>query len=203
MRFSGRKLALLMALLLALTGCGGEEVTEKEAPNGDVYNTADVAFAQDMIQHHAQALVMVDLLQGRQVSAGLTTLSEGILSSQTAEIETMTTWLIEWDEQVPATLRDHVNAGHGEDDHTQHDEEGDTGQGMPGMLDSEELAELEATQGGAFERAWAAAMIEHHEGAIEMAEEQQQDGLFEPAVALAREIEKAQAAEIEALEGLS
>lgn len=203
MTIPGRILGLLMALSLALAGCGGDEVTEKTAPNGDVYSTQDVTFAQQMIQHHAQALVLVDLLQGRTVSPALTTLSEGILTSQTAEIETMTTWLTDWDEEIPATVRDHVNAGHGEDGHGEHDGGADTGRDMPGMLTGEQLRELEEKQGAAFEKAWAEAMIEHHEGAIDMAAQQQDDGRFGPAVELAQEIEKAQEAEIATLEELA
>lgn len=192
-----------MALLLALTACGGEATEEKKAANGDVYNTQDVAFAQHMIQHHAQGLVMVDLLQGRQVSPELTALSEAILTSQTAEIETMTTWLTDWDEPIPETVRDHVNAGHGDADHPGHGADDQTGAGMPGMLSHEQLDEVQSAEGAAFEKAWADAMVEHHEGAIEMAEEQQEEGRFRPAVDLAGQIIEAQDAEIQTLEKLA
>jgi uncharacterized protein (DUF305 family) len=45
-------------------------------------------------------------------------------------------------------------------------------------------------------------MIEHHEGAIEMAQTEQEAGEYSPAISLAEEIEAAQAAEIETMQAL-
>ena len=45
-------------------------------------------------------------------------------------------------------------------------------------------------------------MIEHHEGAIEMAKTEEEDGAFKDAVELARRIQKDQAAEIRTMEAL-
>ena len=61
---------------------------------------------------------------------------------------------------------------------------------------------LEGAEGSDFESMWLEMMIEHHEGAVEMAEEQQKDGLFADAVALAESIESSQSAEIELMEDL-
>ena len=95
-----------------LSGCGDD------SPGGDNdtgnartdHNDADVAFASDMIQHHAQALAMVDLTVGRDLDPEVEALAEAIRAAQGPEIETMTDWLTEWDEPIPATVRDHVNA---------------------------------------------------------------------------------------------
>jgi uncharacterized protein (DUF305 family) len=40
-------------------------------------------------------------------------------------------------------------------------------------------------------------MIEHHEGAIEMAKDERADGVFQPAIDLAESIETSQQAEID------
>ena len=45
-------------------------------------------------------------------------------------------------------------------------------------------------------------MVEHHTGAVEMAEAEQEDGRYAPAVELAGTIIESQTAEIEAMEGL-
>jgi uncharacterized protein (DUF305 family) len=45
-------------------------------------------------------------------------------------------------------------------------------------------------------------MIEHHEGAIEMAQDEQEDGQYPPATTLAEQVEIGQAAEIETMQGL-
>ena len=74
------------------------------------HNDADVAFATDMIQHHAQALSMVDLTEGRTLDPEVKQLAEDIRATQAPEIEKMADWLQDWDEKVPATMRDHSNA---------------------------------------------------------------------------------------------
>ena len=184
--------ALLAASLLTLAACGGDGEHDghnaSAIPESEPFNQTDVDFATDMIQHHAQALSMVDLTDGRDLSPELTTLAEQIRMAQGPEIETMVGWLNEWDQPVPETMRDHANA-HG-------DGEMEMNTDMPGMMSAEDMAELEAAQGAEFEQMWLEMMIEHHDGAIEMAETEQEDGEYPDATALAEEIEKAQTAEI-------
>ncbi|TGN64742.1 DUF305 domain-containing protein [Nocardioides eburneiflavus] len=194
--------ALVLTLATAtLAACGDDTAgdapaAERTAANGDVHNDADVEFATEMIPHHADALVMVDMTQGRDLSPELAALTEDIRAAQAPEIESMVDWLTAWGEDVPETSRDHVNShggSHGEDE----------GEEMDGMgMDPDDLTELEDAEGGAFESMWLEMMIEHHEGAIEMAEAEQEDGLFADAVALAESIESSQAAEIELMEEL-
>lgn len=201
--------ALLLTLATAtLTACGDDTAgdapaAERTAANGDVHNDADVEFATQMIPHHADALVMVDMTQGRDLSPELARLTEDIRAAQAPEIESMVDWLTAWGEDVPETSRDHVNShggSHGEDDG---DGTGMDGTGMDGMgMDPDDLAMLEDAQGSAFESMWLEMMIEHHEGAVEMAEAEQEDGLFADAVALAESIESGQSAEIELMEEL-
>lgn len=191
--------ALLISLAPALAACGGDEPTagpaaERTAANGDTFNDADVAFAADMIPHHADALVMVDMTQGRDLSPELAQLAEEIRDAQAPEIEQMADWLTAWGEEVPETSRDHVNS---------HDM-GDMGDDSdsPMAMDPDDMAMLEETDGTAFETMWLEMMIDHHEGAIEMAQSEQADGLFPDARGLAESIETSQTAEIDLMEGL-
>ena len=191
-------------LLLALAACGGDGDTkdaraEQTAANGDVFNDEDVDFATAMIPHHAQALAMVDVTRGRDLSASVQKLTEDIQAAQGPEIETMVDWLTGWDQPVPETMRDHANAEDpdGMEGHDMEDMEGEAESDMPGMMTAEELADLEAAQGQEFEDMWLEMMIEHHEGAIEMAKEEQADGVFQPAVDLAESVETSQQAEID------
>jgi uncharacterized protein (DUF305 family) len=196
--------ALLLTLATAtLTACGDNAsddapAAERTAANGDVHNAADVEFATEMIRHHADALVMVDMTQGRDLSPELARLTEDVRAAQAPEIETMVDWLTAWGEEVPETSRDHVNSHDGS-----HGEGDGEGSGMDGMgMDPDDLAMLEDAEGAAFESMWLEMMIEHHEGAVEMAEAEQADGLFADAVALAESIESSQGAEIELMEDL-
>jgi uncharacterized protein (DUF305 family) len=198
-----RKLAVALTagtLLFALAACrdGDNKVThaEQTAANGDVFNDADVDFATAMIPHHAQALAMVDLTRGRELSAQVRQLTEDIQAAQGPEIEKMVDWLTEWDQPVPETMRDHANA-EDSDGMSGHDMNDETDSDMPGMMTDEELANLEAAQGQEFEDMWLEMMIEHHEGAIEMAQDEQADGAFELAIDLAESIETSQQAEID------
>jgi len=202
-----KKLAVALTagtLLFTLAACGDDGDSkdahaEQTAANGDVFNNADVDFATAMIPHHAQALVMVDLTRGRELSPQVRQLAEEIQAAQGPEIEKMVDWLTEWDEPVPETMRDHVNAedsdGMGGHDMGGMDDESDSG--MPGMMTDEDLADLESAQGQEFEDMWLQMMIEHHEGAIEMAQDEQADGVFKPAINLAESIETSQQAEID------
>ena len=185
--------ALLPLLLGPLAACGGEEEPAQAKDSGAGVNEADVEFATAMIPHHAQALVLVDMTMGREIDPELAALAEQIRAAQAPQIEQMADWLTDWDEPVPETMRDHANA-HGDS----HVEDSD----MPGMMSADDLAELEALSGPEFEGEWVEAMIEHHEGAVEMAEQEIEDGAFPDALRLARRIADGQGAEIETLEQL-
>lgn len=186
--------AAVVALLLGvLTACGGDDPDPQPASD-TAYNEADVRFATEMIQHHAQALQLVDLTLGRPLDPEVQTLAEAILGAQGPEIETMATWLTEWGQPIPATSRDHVNAEGGHDGAEMPD--------MPGMLSAEEMIAIETASDTEFEALWLASMIRHHEGAIEMADQQRAEGKFPDAVSLAQAIASAQAAEIFEMERL-
>jgi uncharacterized protein (DUF305 family) len=199
---------LPLLLLTTLTACG-DDATPQVLSDTE-HSAQDVAFAGEMLQHHAQALAMVDLTLERRLEADVAALTEQIRDAQAPEIELMTDWLVAWDEPVPATVRDHSLAGHG--DHSPSEamaelegreahEGHDTGS-MPGMLTSAQLASLEEASDQEFTALWLELMIAHHEGAVEMAQAQQATGTFRPAVELAEEIERSQTVEIETMRGL-
>jgi uncharacterized protein (DUF305 family) len=191
-------LAALLMTLFALTACGGQEDEQpsetRTAANGDTFNDADVAFASDMVQHHAQALQMVDMTLGRDLDPEVVRLTEEIRAAQGPEIETMTDWLTDWDQPIPETSRDHANA-HGEGD-MEMDED------MPGMMSPDQMDELMKAPDKAFQDMWLEMMIDHHEGAVEMARTEQADGANAAAIDLAEQIESAQEAEISEMETL-
>jgi uncharacterized protein (DUF305 family) len=172
--------ALLAAALLTLAACGNED----ENDTGAGHNDADVTFAQQMIPHHQQAIVMSELAETRASSPEVEDLAGDIKRAQDPEIETMTGWLGSWGEDV--TGGDMSGMDHG--DMSSDD--------MAGMMSEEEMAGLGGASGPEFDRMFLTMMIEHHEGAIEMARTQQEDGEYPDAVALAEVIEKAQTAEI-------
>jgi uncharacterized protein (DUF305 family) len=81
------------------------------------------------------------------------------------------------------------------------DHMGDMGD-MAGAMTEEALAELEGAEGTVFERMWLQMMIEHHEGAIEMAEVELDEGEHAGTLSLAESIIESQRAEIELMESM-
>jgi uncharacterized protein (DUF305 family) len=195
-------LAISLSLALTAAGCGDDDATNDS--NAQVsttqHNDADVTFATDMIQHHAQALSMVDLTLDRDLDPKVQQLADDIREAQGPEIETMSDWLTDWNEKVPETMRDHANAGH---------DMGDMGSmdgmdpDMPGMMSAEDMKALQNASDAQFQTMWLQMMVEHHTGAIEMAKAEQADGQYKPAVDLAGDIVKSQSAEIDTMNGLS
>ncbi len=198
-------LAATAVLVGGLAGCGddagGAPSEARTAAGGEVFDDADVAFASGMIQHHAQALSMVDLTGGRPLDPAVERLAETIRAAQAPEIETMSDWLTAWGEEVPPTMRDHSHAGH--------DAGGDLSEqmagmdtAMPGMVSAAEMDGLQDATDAEFQTRWLTMMVAHHEGAVAMARAEQDDGRSADAVALAATIASAQAKEIERMEQL-
>lgn len=195
-----------LILTLFVAGCGsstrdddGTVATSRQtAPNGDVINAADITFASSMIQHHAQAIQMVNLTRKRPIDADVERLANTVRDAQVTEIETMSDWLTAWGEEVPETSLSHSNAGHDMDDMSGVDDIED----MPGMMSEEDMQSLEDVSDAEFEALWLDMMIEHHEGAIEMAQSEQDDGIFEPALSVAEDVISTQTDEISVMEDL-
>lgn len=180
-------------LTLALACCSQDD---GGGGGGEGFNDADVDFASDMIQHHAQALEMVDLTMERDLDPEVVKLTEGIRAARAPEIETMSEWLQEWGEPVPETSRDHANAHGDGSDGVEMDED------MPGMMSAEDMTMLEDAPDAEFQDLWLEMMIGHHRGAVEMAQEETEEGESAEAIALAEDIVAAQEKEVATMEDL-
>ncbi len=192
--------ALTLGLALTVTACGSDDTDTAPQVSTTEHNDADVAFATDMLQHHAQALSMVDLTLDRPLDPEVQQLAEQIRDAQAPEIETFTDWLTDWDEEIPETMRDHSNAGHDMGDMSDSMEGMDSD--MPGMMSAEDMTNLEDAPDAEFQTAWLEMMSQHHEGAVQMARSETEDGQYKPAIDLAEDIITSQSAEIETMKGL-
>jgi len=70
------------------------------------------------------------------------------------------------------------------------------------MMSDGEMSELASAQGGEFDGMFLTMMIEHHEGAISMAEEEIENGESSEAVDLAETIRSTQEAEVEEMRSI-
>ena len=180
---------MALAALFTISACTTETAQDpSSSAASEEHNDADVQFATEMIPHHQQAVEMSDMAL-EQGGTEVRELAERIQAAQAPEIETMTEWLQAWGEDVPET------DGHGSMEGMDHSQ-------MEGMMSPEDMEDLGGAQGSQFDTMRLEMMIEHHDGAITMAQTQVADGLDPEAVALAEDIAESQEAEIEEMEAL-
>jgi uncharacterized protein (DUF305 family) len=123
---------------------------------------ADVAFMQNMIPHHAQAVIMAHWAQTHGARADVKILCQRIAIAQTDEIHLMRVWLADRHQDVPdSTSTKHAMKMDG----MQHE------MLMPGMLTDEQMRALDAARGSTFDRLFLTGMMGHHQGAIDMVHE--------------------------------
>lgn len=121
------------------------------------FSPDDVGFMQQMIPHHQQAVQMVALVPDRTNRPALLDAARRIEASQEDEIAFMLNWLRERGQAAlapSAAHAAHAAAGHGT---------------MKGMATPQQMAELAAATGIAFDRLFLQLMVEHHQGAVDMA----------------------------------
>ncbi|MHA7294101.1 DUF305 domain-containing protein [Arthrobacter sp. HLT1-21] len=200
--------ALSVAAVITLAGCGSNNdpaspaaepttSTEQSAPSTESgaevsaeHNDADAMFAQLMIPHHQQAVEMSDMMLTKDnISPSVIDLATRIKAAQDPEIETMTSWLEAWDRP---SMPEGGMEGH---------DMGSTG-GMDGMMDEDQMADLEAAEGGEAAQMFLESMTAHHNGAVDMAQEEIDNGENPEAIALAEMIVETQQAEIQEMEEL-
>ncbi|MEV6238029.1 DUF305 domain-containing protein [Lentzea sp. NPDC051838] len=165
-------MVLAVASVLLLAACGSPAT----------HNSADVAFAQGMVPHHEQALEMSDLVASRTSNTHVIDLAKRISSSQKPEIDRMNGWLRDWNAPVQASS--HTSHGHTENH---------------GMVELGDLASLDGTE---FDRQWLSLMIQHHRGAVEMAQKHLTAGTDPAARTLAQDVISHQEKEISEMESL-
>jgi uncharacterized protein (DUF305 family) len=189
--------ALATAVALSLAACSGTTddgagaTPDRQATTrGDgaatadatAHNEADTEFAQMMIIHHEGAIEMAQLAVEKASTEDVRALGERIAAAQGPEIATMSGWLEAWGEE-PADDAEMSGMGH-------------EGMDMEGMDQEAVMAELSGLNGTDFDRRFLELMIDHHRGAIEMAEAQREAGESPQAIQLAGQIIDDQTVEI-------
>ena len=181
-------LALSTALLLSGCATGGDDGSmpgmdhgSSSAPAG--VDEADVMFTSMMIVHQ-QAIEMSDIVLATPgVDPDVTALAQRIKTAQGPEIEQLEGWLDEWG--VSSDDRDAGAMDHGD-----------------GMMSDDDLTALRDADGAAASRLFLEQMIAHHDGAVEMAQTQVDEGSDPEAVELAQKIIDAQTDEIQEMKEL-
>lgn len=182
-------IAIPLAATLLLAGCSDAEGSTPEssqnisAPAAD-FNAADSMFATMMIPHHAQAVEMSDMVITKEgVDQRVLDLAQQIKDAQQPEIDMMQGWLDDWG--VASDGSGMAGMDHGS-----------------GMMSDDDMSALEDAPAAEASRMFLAQMIEHHTGAIDMAETELADGQNAEAKELAQAVVDTQSAEITVMEDL-
>ncbi|MCA0180443.1 MAG: DUF305 domain-containing protein [Actinobacteria bacterium] len=184
--------ALTIALVLAgcsatttttmpsdMPGMPGMDSPSNAAPQ---FNDSDIAFVMQMIPHHQQAVEMADILLDKtDVDSRVVELATQVKAAQGPEITTMTSWLETWGLAAPEPMEGMV---------------------MNGMMSPDEMDALTNASGPDSSKLFLQQMIQHHQGAIDMANEELSAGMNAPALTLAKAILDAQTAEIATMQSI-
>ena len=185
--FQARIVLVLLASVAGLAfaaGCGGDDADENASPAATSSSVPfDRAFIDAMVPHHESAIEMAETAKTAGLSQPeLVTVANDIIDSQQAEIDQMLSWREEWFGS------------------SEIDPEGPSELGLSDASMGMEHGSAEIESADDVDRAFAAAMIPHHEGAIRMAKLARKHGQHQEIRALAEEIISAQEREIEILE---
>lgn len=165
-------------------GAPGEaaQTISPSAADTDPWNRTDADFVTMMIPHHAQALEMTRLAREHGVHPEVVSLAKRIESAQGPEIVAMSGWLDLRGLRVPRAS---------DPPHT-----------MAGMLTPDQMSALGKARGEEFDRLFLTGMIQHHQGALEMAEPMASQGSDALAIEMATDVVATQSVEIEIMEKL-
>jgi uncharacterized protein (DUF305 family) len=126
---------------------------------------------------------MATMALEKATNAQVKQLATAVKGAQDPEIKQMSGWLTGWGKPVPTAGMGHSMPG-------------------SGMMTDEEMTELGKATGAAFDKMWVQMMVKHHQGAVSMAKTEQTSGQSTTAIALAKQIETGQTAEIATMQTL-
>jgi uncharacterized protein (DUF305 family) len=149
-----------------LVGLPGSSATS--VPGAD---SVDVGFAQDMSQHHQQAVQMASWERDHTTDPALKQLAFDIETTQLQQVGQMQGWLALWGAAADAPGGRHM-AWMSSTDHMHGTAAAGSGvDTMPGMATSDQLRALRAASGTELDVLFLQLMLRHHQGGIVMLQE--------------------------------
>jgi uncharacterized protein (DUF305 family) len=171
--------------VVLLSACGGQD--SATTPPRMPFNQADVDYAVDMSMHHSQGVTMADLAATQARSPQVKALAERIRQAQATEVDRIAEWLNDW-QSKGATMPPHGHSDEAPD--------------VPGMMSLEEMARLERASGREFDRLFLSMMIRHHQGAIQLAQQETTRGASAEAKRAAQNVSTTQSGEVREMKQL-
>lgn len=162
-----RALGLLMMLVTA-----APVLAAGPAPD-DKTTKYEIKFMQNMIDHHAMAIMMGEMCLAKATHQELREMCQQVVTTQTQESETMKSWLATW--------------------------YGENYEAKMSSKDERQMRELERLSGAEFEKAFMPMLVDHHRIALQRAAVCLQRAYHPELINMCSDIVTAQAAEIKQL----
>ena len=195
----GGWLAPIIAAAIAagglLAGCSGTSATSAVAtapppaagraiPVASIqrHNQDDVVFLQQMLPHHVQTGTISDLARSKATSLKVKAIALRIKAAQDQQITRIHDLLGAWGAPTSAG--------------------GSSSDQVPGMLSDQQIQQLKAATGNAFDQLFLQLMITHQQGAIQMSQTELAKGSDPQARRLAQDIITGQQVEINQMQKL-
>jgi uncharacterized protein (DUF305 family) len=181
-------LAVVVALAISVAAGACNRQSPESAPEpaassspsaANTGSPADIAFLENMVVHHQQALELTAMVRGQSTDPALVVLADQVAAQQRAELQGCQAQLLQW--EAPGV----PSGGHGADPD------------IPGMVDQATMDKLRGLRGPAFDKLWLQSMISHHRGAIAMAHNEIQHGQSPEAISIAQSLAARQQTEID------
>lgn len=193
LRIMGAVLAGGLAVVLALLLWLGVLVPAKQEAAG--YSEADSAYAAVAIEHNAQAVQLTALAPGRSTDDEVLALAVEVGEASAGRVGELAAWLEAREIPVPASGREALALAEGgletelpdngsgpRAGSSAHSHEG----GNHGMLTDDQVDAIAGLDGSEFDIALLAALVEHHYGGLQPADEEITGGEDAEAKALAQ-----------------
>jgi uncharacterized protein (DUF305 family) len=145
---------LVAAVIGAVSSSPGRDAAPRSAHTAS-WNPTDTAYVQAMLWHQEQAQELASLVQGRTTCPELLGLALSIHTAQTSDVAPMAAW-----------LRAHAPAA----DDLVHLATKPADRWFAGMMANTQLRTLAASNGQRFDFLFVDMLVEHHKGAIVMAD---------------------------------
>ncbi|MEV8250901.1 DUF305 domain-containing protein [Microbacterium sp. NPDC076768] len=180
----------VLGLTLVLTGCADASPPATEATSSEAVastaNEADEMFVMMMIPHHEQAIEMSEIVLAKDgLDPQISELAQRIKDAQGPEIEQMMEWLEAWGVEYDPDGMSGMDHG-----------------SMDGMMSDDDMAALEDADASSASRLFLEQMVMHHEGAVDMAKVELDQGQNQEVLDLAQQVIDDQTAEISEMKDL-
>jgi uncharacterized protein (DUF305 family) len=199
--------SVALVVVAAVAFSIGRLSTLGDAPPANA--SAEAGFARDMQVHHQQGVELAMIIRDLTDDDATRLLGYDIATAQAQQSGQMYGWLAEWGLPQAGPEPSMTWMTRPADEGTSHDGHGsgdggahEPGEPMPGLATSEQIAELRSLEGVEAERMFLELMIEHHRGAVEMAEAVLARSDYPVVVSLAEAIVRSQESEIGLMEDM-